>query len=63
MYLYAPNDKNKVVAYCQRAIQGFKRLKYSTERVDDRIAYDWYEDKIDLMKKTLDWIIKKKIFS
>jgi hypothetical protein len=62
MYLFVPNDKSKVVAYCQRAIQGFKRIKFTADRDHHQTAFDWYTDKINLMKLTLEMIMKDELF-
>lgn len=56
MYLYPPNDKRKAVDHCERAINGFKRVRFTADVKHDRAANDWYIEKINLLQKTLDWI-------
>ena len=56
MYLYPPNDKRKAVDHCEWAINGFNRVRFIADVKHDRTANDWYMEKINLLKKTLDWI-------
>ena len=56
MYLYPPNDKRKGVAHCEWAINGFKRVRFTADVKHDRAAFDWYTEKIEQLKKTLEWI-------
>jgi hypothetical protein len=62
MYLYPPNDKRKGVAYCQRAIHGFKRVKFLANSRHDQPARDWYREKISLLENTLA-LIESGLFS
>lgn len=62
MYMFPPNDKRKVVDFCQRSIHTFKRVKFLANAKRNQDAYSWYTEKIDMLEETLR-LIEGKIFS